>query len=362
MGNVLEDGTVVPKFYRVGTSESKSGAEINVSDPVLRMGQVTAVHYPGEEENYNGNRIEYDVKIVLLVKDGTATRPIIPRCRIATLFGGVADFFTWTPRPLTDPHADPTVLQPGSIVLLLCPNGIRRDCLIIGGAPHPMMPADSKDKGHHLDFAFNGITAGINKDGELEVKYGGATNADGSLVDSSSPGGSSFKFSNDGSLQLTSPDGSQLIKIDHSASKVSVLAHTFEVKSDKTNITGDFGVNINSNLTCNIKATLGLKVGAATDAFMKGTTYRAAEAAMHTSMLASIATLTGLMATAAANLQAAGVAMKVPTVGAVIGSVPMQAAATALTSMAAPLAALTATITAFEAGSIPYLSLLNMGD
>lgn len=354
---ILNDGTIVPDYLgNCFSGGSRAGYEVSASDGFLRVGRVIKVHAPEDRTNTNGVLFEYDVKVEFNEGTGVGRRIVYPRCKLARLFGGQADFFRYTPRLVAGQDADPTILGPGSLVLISCVNGDRREALIIGGYPHSQSTEDDPSLGHNLLFSFNGISIEVNKDGELTLDFHGATKDDGTPADSVAPGetGSQLQFRKSGSIVLQTFNSNNYIKLNNFGENA-----------------GDIDIHTNNNLNllassvssiCTIKATMGVKVGAATDAWVKGTTYRLAESAMNTQILAGLGALAGQAATAGAALTSAGVLMVTPVVGAVAAAIPIGTAGGIMTSMAATIAQLISAIAAFEAGSPSYLSLLNKTD
>jgi hypothetical protein len=333
---------------------------ITRSDYAFRVGKIIAVYYPDNELNYSGSFIEYDVLADHIDQFGMHCKVIYPRCTVMSLFGGTADFIDFTYRLSTtnaSGQAQATSsgaganIDYGSAVGILCVNGDVRQGYIIGGLKHLGLPQNdnftpTEDAGVHLNFEFNGIVGQINDDGELTITFNGATQADGTLDPSAdeSNSGSNIKWSQDGSIAITSPSGNQSITQDNTSSQ--------------TTITADSQCNINSSGNVVIKST-GVLTGEATDNTLLGTSFREAQTVMDTSLSANFNALSGLIASAAVSLATAGASF---AVAAVAG--PALASAAASLASAAPLLALMGTaIDQFEAGSpSSYLSLKNQSD
>ena len=99
----------------------------------------------------------------------------------------------------------------------------------------------------------------------------------------------------------------------------------------------------------------GVLTGAASDATLMGTTYRAAEAQLHSQLLAGLQALTAGLTALGAGLAAA--APLTP-----LAAVPLAAAAAGATAAIASVTVMTAALTAFEAQAPTYLSLKNKSD
>lgn len=420
MSDALTDfeGTVFPAFL-----DNKPRQNLPNMLP-LRFGRVIRAYKPGETEPRNTNFTEYDVLVEEGSEDRAVTRFVLPRCLAMSAFGGVADFSRWTPR-VAENFADTKDFGLGSRVLVLCINGSAYKGIIIGGVQNAGNSAatkvgavekDSKDLGHHATLQFNGIRFEVNNDGELNITFKGATNPDNSLTESADPeaSGTTLQITKDGNFKVFTKDDKQHILIDHANKVIDVLADTdwkvlsngtFNLESKKdTNLviggqcstqaqkdvivksaTGTYsleamgaltfttntaGVTVNANVGTVRINSLGVYCGAAAvDAFIKGTTYRLSETAMHTAMMAALATLSaagGAVAGAGGALSGAGGAMAIPVAGAIAAGPIISGAGAALTTagglITGAAAALTAAISAFEAATVSYLSLKNFTD
>ena len=231
------EGTVVPSsLVSDGPTRPTSGFWSSLRFPVLYPGRITKVVWPDEEENSNKKYAEYQVVIQQESPDNALrTSMTIYRCRVASIFGGVADYETWTPRLATkDPmtvsdRATKEQLEIGSQVLVLCLNGNSQSGIIIGGLPHTEgTVVDSKYKGHHWERRFNGLTMKVDEEGQFTLAFEGATNADGSLADSADPAanGSQMTFTRDGAIKLETKDGQQSLHLDHAKNKITVRANS----------------------------------------------------------------------------------------------------------------------------------------
>src|SRR6266700_1325356 len=196
MSEVLEDGSVIPSYLRGSDSSSQIlGSQYSVSDWQLRVGEIIQAYDVDDPSNRNGKYIEYDVSVSHSNLGGGFTNITYPRCRVHSLFGGVADFLRWTPRIDNGGDGQSSL---SSKVLLLCPNGNNRFALIIGGYPHPETTRqDTKFDDHDLFFEYNGLNVNINNDGDLTLTHKGATDNSGAIIDSSN-GNSYISMTSDG--------------------------------------------------------------------------------------------------------------------------------------------------------------------
>jgi hypothetical protein len=346
---MLSDGTILPDYIRP-VKDRRSGFEQALNDMSLRVGQIKAVYAPNDPGNNNGKFYEYDVKVDYTDGISGLSKIIYPNCRTGTLFGGVGDFLRVTPRPLSQANPDPRNLDNGWKVLLLCVNDSRKNAIIIGGYPHANMTADDPSLGHNLHFNFNGIDAKIDDSGQITLTYNGKTQLDGTPDPSVNPisPGTMLQIANDGSFKLVTPGSNQSVTIDNTQNQI------------------------------NLQASLGgFLVNTATDAFIKGTTYRAAETEMHTQQTEAITQLSTQLAQVSLQLIQASVALqvvsnlfKIPVAGPKIAQQPMQQASQAIQQAAqtlgqtiTPLGTIIESIDTFEAAAVTYLTLIHkIGD
>lgn len=333
MSNRLSDGTIVPSHLRPRQTlkPQPSGQFGNVA---LRVGEVKEIIYPDDPRNLSQKAVEY--RVAVQHKDnGVGTTVDYLNCIVANLFGGLGDKLRYTSRASTEKNTDAdTGLGDGSLVLLLCVNGETNRALIVGGFSNQNDAPEKRADGHNLHFNFNGMDATINKAGEFTLKYTGATDNLGKPaqgVDTSSANGS-ISMTKDGAITLADGSGKQFIKIDHTNKKVL------------------------------IQQDVGVFVGAATDAWVLGTTYRNAENQSNAEVLKQLATAMQQLTTASAMLRTAAGMMGVPVIGAVTAATPINTAAQAINSAGQALLSASQAIARFESNAPAYLSTKNMTD
>jgi len=372
---MLEDGTVIPSYLGIrqrGVAEDTG----NFTNTALRIGEVKAIVWPDSDQSVTKSYVEYTVEVSHRDGGGPAVSTLYTNCLLANTFGSGGDKFKFTLRADPSQNAKDTGLGIGAKVLLLCANGESTRTYILSGIRDPESDntKDQQDEGHHLLWEFNGTRATINKDGELSVMFRGATKNDGTLASGVSQGNgeSSISFKKDGTLELVDAGSSQKLTFDHPGRKITVIA------ASNLETHAPAGTIIDSS-TGNVKITsLGTLVGgdAATQSFMMGTTYRAAETILHTTMITALttmatllATLAALHATAGAGIAGAAAAHVVPVAGPIIGapllltaSVSFIAMGPVIGGLASAVGILIGAVTAFEAGTVTYLSLKNKND
>lgn len=328
------DKSVTP--YRM----RESGQPENLADTSLRIGKVIKVHYPSDPTSISKRFNEYDVQCIV---GGGATDSerifVIPRCRVASAFGGVADFTRWTPR-VTAKDPKERDFGESSVVLVQLINGSPFGGIIIGG-PQSMggegdqhTEKDDATDGHWAVTQFNGIRMEINNDGELVISRTGATDGFGRKLNLADPEGSKIQLLNGGDVSVDAMKDFRVV------AQQSIYAES----QMETTLKAGVAVITDSPL-------VQLGGSRAIDSMIKGTTYRAAESSSNATLVAaltSLASAMGGLAAAAPPLQTA--------------STPPMPLAPLFVTAAAALSAAAAAISAFEAGSTAYLSTHNFLD
>jgi hypothetical protein len=356
----LNDGGVIPSYLGLQSSAGASTAMMN--DTVLRFGEVKKIVWPNDPKSYSKRSVEYEIQIQHRDGNNAPNTATFRGCTTSTLFGGVADRFEAILR------ADPNTNKPlgiGAKVLVLCLGGNQHRAIILGGIKDPQdKDIDNSDLGHNLFFEFNGLRFVVDKEGQGTVMFRGATKVDGTLSDDADAKaeGTNVSFTREGNVTIATPDDAQYIRVNHHDRKIEVLADddhhltsnntiTIDAQGD-VGVTTQAGVNIQASNNVNIQSA-GVHVGAATDAWVKGTTYRQNETTMHAQIASTLASLSTLLAAAATGLASAGTALVSPG---------LTAASVALTSAVPLLNTLGGYIQTFEAQAATYLSTKNLTD
>jgi hypothetical protein len=336
----------------------------NLNSVALRIGEVKTIIYPSDKLSISKNYVEYTVE-VSQKNDGSAlSSTLYHGCLAGQLFGGFADQLHYTLRQSQKQTTNKTddSLGVGSKVLLLCINGVKSDAIIISGIPDGLFldkdkAKHSSDKGHNLFFEFNGCQFAINKDGEMELKFRGATKHNGELTDGAvkEAEGSTISINKQGNIKVSTPDSNQFVNIDHQNKKIEIQAQT-EWNCD---IKGTVNIRADNNVF--IKSS-GVHVGGATDAWMLGTTYRNAETTQNTTLSSSLVSLASLSASAGVALTTASPLNAIPIVGGVAAASFFATAGAALTAAAPQFTAMSTAINLFEGKTATYLSKKNLTD
>lgn len=362
---LLGDGICIPSFLSVETMGTPEGSDSSLNDITLRLGEVKRLIYPNDPNSYGRKTVEYEIEVQHRETNGIYNTTTWRGCTISTVFGGIADRFHATLRPDSNPDASDRPIGSGSKVLVLCLNGDRQKAIILGAVEDPQNTRpENKDSGHNLFFEFNGVRFTVDKEGQADLLFRGATKADGTLVDVATPEaeGTHIKLDKDGNVTVATPNDTQVVKVNHKDHKIEIQAeNAFEVTSSgKVSIksqgpleTSSSVANISANGNINMSSS-GVHVGAATDSWMKGTTYRTAEAALHAQLVSGVTALTPLFASLAATFTTA------ITTNPLLA--PLGPAIPIFTSIGTVLAPLSAAISAFESQSPTFLSLKNRTD
>lgn len=305
----------------------------------LRFGEVVGIIYPDSPSSLSKRTIEYNVAVQH--KDyflNTGYVRLYNNCILFNIFAGLADKFVFTLRADDNKGNAKDGLGMGSKVLLLCINAEQGQAVILGGVRDAKDLEEEKQKakelGHHLQMLFNGVEYLINKDGEFSLTYQGKTKIDGKPEDGvdSNAVGSFIKFTKDGNISLKTHEAQEEISLDHQNKKII------------------------------LKADQGIKIGQATDSFLKGTTYRSAQQTLHSQLTQTFTQIQSEIQTAAISLQTAGAAMVTPVTGAVAAAPAVTAAATALITASSAIAQIISAFNSFEGQADQFLSKNNSSD
>jgi hypothetical protein len=391
---ILHDGTVIPSYFGVESMGVASAGQNTFLNQSLRLGEVREIHYPGDKKNLSGKVVEYEVAVQQQEGSGPAATVTYPNCIAVNLFGGVADKLRYTYRKATNPVASKATVSNGAKVLVLCVNGSSRRAYIVGGVTEIPDKDDleKKDDGHNLAFEFNGIGFGIDREGQAKLTFRGATKIDGSLDESAGAdeanGPTTVELLKNGNFTLYTKDSKQSLTLDHENKKaafvfdeaweVSVAGRVQERYGEDWTLESGGATSIKSTGSVAIESSTstwtarsagqsfiksaGLQVGMATDAMMKGTTYRVAETALHSQLLAALGTLAGVLGSAGGSMSAAAVPMAIPIIGPVVAAPMLGAVGAQLTACIGIIGQMVAAISSFEAQAPTFLSLVNKND
>lgn len=373
---ILDDNTVIPSYLAVrsrGGGSNQGGDTLN--DYVLRLGEVKKIIYPSDPLSYGKKTVEYEIEVQYREGNGVYTSANYRGATISTLFGGIADRFHATLRADATPASNNASVGTGSKVLVLCLAGDQQKAIILGAVEDPTNTrVEQSTTGHNLFFEFNGTQATIDKDGQFTLMFRGATQADGTLTSNAvaKAEGTKVFIDKQGTLTISTPSQAQFLQLDHQNKKLNFQAdQEWNVNiNGKVNVNAGQDVNVtttggavNVNASGNVVIkSAGVKVGAASQAWMMGTTYRNAQQTLHQTLANVFTVLATLHATAGVAMQVASSLNSIPVYGGVMALPGFSAAANAFIQMGPQLAAGQAAIRAFEAGATTYLSTVNTND
>lgn len=371
----LADGTIIPSELSVRGVDSGMGYLEDLSNTMLRVGEVRELIYKTDHRSLSKSVIEYRVAVQ---HRGMGGDPGIsteyPNCFVSNTFGSVADQVRYSLRSDNAPNKDG--LGVGAKVLLLCVNGQTSHAVILGGIRDQADPnIDKEEDGHFFFFEFNGLAAGVNQHGELKVQFRGRTDAKNQIDTKNGADKNAqpttVQILKTGNFEITTKDENQFIKIDHENKKTSTLADTewnFTVNGDwvgkigkKWSLKCDSSVDFNISSDFTIKSA-GVQVGSGSNKWPLFSTYRGQEQAFHADISTGLSALSAQLGVAGTAFSAAAVAMKVPIAGPIAASVPIQAAGAALTAAVGAIAIMLKAIVSFEVQAPSYLSLKNTND
>lgn len=239
----------------------------------LKIGAVTQVYYPDDPKNLSKIKIEYDILVKERSGTGGMAANLYRNCVTSDLFGGMADFLEFTHRPMDKKEIVDPLYNKGSTVLILCLHGDASQAYIVGGQRHNRISKKSnKDRGHFLEFEFNGINVEINKDGELTLTYKSRTNIEGVPQDTTS--GSTFiKIDKTGSIELNDAKACH-IRIDKPTSDITIQTTQHDIyidaKRDLNVHTGrDTNITVEGQAKIDVTKDTLLTVGGKLDAKVK---------------------------------------------------------------------------------------------
>lgn len=351
MAHQLDDGTIIPSYMGVSRRGVAEDTGI-LSNTSLRIGEVKELVYPDQPESITKRFIEYTVEVQF--KDGYSpgTTTIYHGCLIANLFGGMGDIFSYTLRSDQTKQTQDDGVGQGSKVLLLCVNGETTKAVIIGGVRDTKTDTqskDQKDSGHNLFFEFNGLSTRVNKDGELLVKFRGATDIQGKLLSSAPEDAqpTTLEIRKDGSFEIQTKDAKQFVRLDHKNNKIEVQGGTTITVTTKDNVF--------------IKSA-GVHIGGATDDMMLGTTVRKDWQQLNQKLNQGFSTLASQVAIAGASLTTASSSMLIPITGPITAAPLIATAGANLTAMVATIGQMVAALTSFEIAAQAHLSKKNKLD
>lgn len=256
MSNKLDNGTVLPFGLLSGLSASMSdGFKKTYQNTSLKVGIVMQSYSISDPKNITKIFPEYDVMTFEQNEDQGSTVITYKNCIAASSFGSIADYFEANIRKLKNKTSKGVTPSPsgqdGSIVLLLCLNGLSDKGVIVGCLSHPDRPTNLVDDGPMLEGEYNGVNIKVDKDGSATFTFKGATANDGTLIDPSQ-GPTEVRVEKDGSYQVSHKTITQRFDKKGVASLTADDNITNTTKKD-FDVTADGGINLTATKDLNAK-------------------------------------------------------------------------------------------------------------
>lgn len=332
------DNTIIPSFLQDGDDDDRFLALDQAGRTELIIGEVKDIIYPSDEASLSKTVIEYNVWAQVRTA-GVTEGILFYNCRLASYLGSKADKTTFVLR--ANPRAgeqrgSQAGFGNGSKVLIQCLNGESVYPIIVGGAfdPEDKSQKDIPEDELFYQWVYNGISIGINNDGEVTVTYGGKTDADGKTDVKDSVKGSYAKFAKNGNVVISDNDGKNSVTVDHENKKVVI-------KRDEA-----------------------FELGDATDKMLLGESFRKEHKKLNTKLQSLSTTLQNLSQQAGQAAATAGGKMAVPLTGAVAAATDVAQVGAFLIAASQIFKQMADAFQAFENAGIKtnYLSAKNKAD
>ncbi len=214
--SLLPDGAVAPSFLDFRDSKDAGTLQdVYTKDVSVRIGVVVNVYAPDDARNQNQKSTEYDVETTASDGQALSAPTTYKNCVLSSQFGTPGDYTKWALRAEKRDRKTNKVDEPGSVVVLICPNGLSRAPVIIAAVPNADSPSDDpKEDGYFYKFVFNGTAVTINKDGEAVIKRNGPTNAKGEAADDNDAAkATTITLVKDGSIKITMGDDGKILEL-----------------------------------------------------------------------------------------------------------------------------------------------------
>lgn len=231
---ITDDGICIPSELCLRPASQLDQTDFYANNSLM-IGEVKEIVWPNDKKSQSKRFVEYTVEVAQGAMGDVPVPRIFTGCMAINFFGGIADKEIATFRANAKPQAaydgsgatgDQPGVGDGAKVLLLCADGYVTSPIILGGVRHIVdyKAKDDAEKGHHYEWVFNGSSLKVNKDGELELSFGGKTNADGSLHSDADKEASGTKifFDKKGNAIFATKDNKEIIKLDHENNKVLI--------------------------------------------------------------------------------------------------------------------------------------------
>jgi phage gp45-like len=256
MNNYLENGTVLPYgILGLDTSSYVSAFNKTYKNTQLRLGIIVNSYPVSSSNNYTKLTTEYDVLVLEQNENISSTSILYKNCISSDSFGSIADFFEKSLRfqkIKKDGFVD-LKGQDGSIVLILCLDGLSERAIIVGSLTHPDRKTNLTTDQPYLEGEYNGVNIKINTDGSCALTFKGATDNEGGQIDASQ-GNSTINIEKNGSIQLNHSGGT--IRMDRQGTITITANGDVNVNATKgnVNVVSSASTTVNAGDSCTVNS------------------------------------------------------------------------------------------------------------
>ncbi len=248
------DPIIPSSLLQIQDSNSSGSFNHSFNNFSLKSGAILKTYDIEDDRNLSKLTPEYDVVTISQDEDRGITSTIYKHCISLDSLGGISDFSETklnTPTKNDFKSNLESDKQDGSLVLLLCLDGISEKGIIIGGLSHPSRKTTlTKANGKHKEGEFNGINWQINKDGELKITFKSASDNKGKYTNEQAKG-SFAKFEKDGSIVI-SDNNTENIRIDKTKKTIDVNSN----KDISFSTGNNFNITAINNIDLKLKGLL----------------------------------------------------------------------------------------------------------
>jgi hypothetical protein len=276
MSNVLPDGTVLPSGLLGNIYHGAvDGFNKTYRNTALRAGVVVQSYPTTDSRNKTKLSTEYDVICVEQNEDRGATTIMYRNCVAMDGLGGIADFFEKNYRKRIKKKykidAPKMSQQDGSVVIILCLDGVSDKAIILGGFPHPDRTNKISTTDPQLQFEYNGVHVSIASDGSFTLTFRGATDNSGAPTDPSQ-GNTVATIEKDGSFQIN--HSTITFRLDKGGAATLTASGDMTINCQNANVNTQADATVTATGTATVEGQT-VKLGkGASEAVVKGDTFK----------------------------------------------------------------------------------------
>lgn len=258
MTNFLDNGSVLPHgLLGQDMARNMGGFNKTYRNTALRVGVIVDIYPVDDDNNSSGLSTEYDVMVMEQNEDKGSTTILYRNCIKADGFGSIADFMEMNLRPLQEKTSKGDAInlndQDGTIVLLLCLDGVSDKGVIIGCMTHPDRETTLADDQPYLEGEYNGVNVVIDTDGSTILTFKGATDSQGEPTDDSQ-GDTTIQIETDGSFQIDHETITFRLDRTEGTATLDCDTDVDVITGGDVNVTADGDVNVDAKGDINAKA------------------------------------------------------------------------------------------------------------